>query len=62
MTIYLTSYFLFNYLTKEVKIDKDLLYSSGNYIQYLAITIIGNHLKKYITESLSYKPETNTIL
>ena len=37
--------------------NKDLLYSTGNYIQYLLITYNGKE-----SESLCCIPETNTIL
>ena len=48
--------------------NKDLLYSTGNYIQYLVITYSGRECKKRIyiflytciTESLCCVPETNT--
>ena len=59
--------------TTVYKIDKDLLYSPRNYIQYLLITYNGNKIKKriythilyidsviYITESICPTPETNT--
>ena len=39
--------------------DKDLLYSTGNYIQYLVIKYNG---KKSEMESLCCTPETNTTL
>ena len=43
--------------------NKDLLYSTGNYIQYLLIIYNGKNLKKYIniriTESLCGTPETH---
>ena len=45
--------------------NKDLLYSTGNYIQYLAITYNGKESEKeyiYISESLCCPPETNTAL
>ena len=44
--------------------NKDLLYSTGNYIQYLVITYNGKESEEYIytyickTESLCYTPET----
>ena len=47
------------------KINKDLLYSTGNYIQYLVITYNtkGSENKCIcITESLCCIPETNTTL
>ena len=47
--------------------SKDLLYSTGNYIQYLVITYSGKesgkeyiHIYMYMTESLCCTPETNT--
>ena len=57
--------------------NKDLLYSTGNYIQYLVISCKGKDSEKgniymffykyintyiYITESLCCTPETNTAL
>ena len=46
--------------------NKVLLYSVGNYIQYLAITYTGKESEKYIyiytSESLCHTHETNTIL
>ena len=46
--------------------NKDLLYSTGNYIQYLVITYNGKeseiYIYIYIIESLCCTPETNTIL
>ena len=47
--------------------NKNLLYSTGNYIQYLVITYNGKEFEKekdiYIyTESLCCTPEINTIL
>ena len=48
--------------------NENLLYSTGNYIQYLIINYNGKESKKYrytyvcITESLCCTPETNTIL
>ena len=47
--------------------NKDLLYSTGNYIQYLVITYNGKEYEKVyisicITESLCCTPETNTTL
>ena len=43
--------------------NKNFLYSTGNYIQYLIIAYNGKNLKKkYEAESLCYTPETNTIL
>ena len=45
--------------------NKDLLYSTGNYIQYLVITYNGKESEKeyiYISESLCCTPETNAIL
>ena len=44
---------------------KDLLYSRGNYIQYLVITYNGKESKKEyicIMELLCCSPETNTML
>ena len=44
---------------------KDLLYSRGNYIQYLVITYNGRESEKqyiYKTESLFFTPEINIIL
>ena len=38
--------------------NKDLQYSTGNYIQYLIKTY---HGKKSEKESLDYTPETNTL-
>ena len=49
-------------------INKDLLYSTGNSIQYSVITYMGKESEKrmdtciYITESLCYTPETNSIV
>ena len=43
--------------------NKDLLYSTGNYIQYLKIVYNGKESEKeyiYITKSLCCTPETNT--
>ena len=40
--------------------NKDFLYSTGNYINYIVRTYFEN--KIYITESLCCTPETNTIL
>ena len=48
--------------------NKDLLYSTGHYIQYLVITYSGKEYEKHIyiyiciTESLCCTPETNTTL
>ena len=48
--------------------NKDLLYSTGNYIQYLVITYNGKEFEKEqitcicITESFCCIPETNTTL
>ena len=43
------------------KTDKDLLNSTGNYMQYLATTYKEKeHI--YISESLCCTPETNTIV
>ena len=43
--------------------NKDSLYNTGNYIQYLVITYDGIESEKiYITESLCCTHETNTIL
>ena len=46
---------------------KDLLYSTGNYIQYLVMTYNGKNLKKnvcicyvHVTEPLCCIPETST--
>ena len=55
---------------KELKVvcikwisNKDLLYSTGNYIQYLGITYNGKSSEKMcIIESLCCIPETNTML
>ena len=49
------------------KNNKDLLYSTGNYIQYLSITYNGKESeKRYVytctTESFCCTPETNTTL
>ena len=46
--------------------NKGLLYSTGDYIQYLVITYNGKDSEKkkiyiYITESLCCIPETNTL-
>ena len=41
---------------------KDLLYSIGNYIQYLVITYNGKKSEKNITESLCYTPKPKTKL
>ena len=42
---------------------KDLFYRRGNYIQYLAINIMENNMKKiYITESLCCTYETHSIV
>ena len=47
---------------KEVN-NKDLLYSTGNYTQYLVVTYNGKeYIYIYITESLRCTPETNTTL
>ena len=53
-------------------LNKDLLYSTGNYIQYLIITYNGKSLEitfiyiyiysYYITESSYYRSETSTVL
>ena len=43
--------------------NKVLLYSTGNYIQYLVVTYNGKEYEKeyiYKTESLCCVPETNT--
>ena len=48
--------------------NKDLLLSTGNYIQYLVIIYNGKNLKNnkyphiYITESFGCTPETDTTL
>ena len=42
--------------------NKNLLYSTGNYIQYCIIIYIGKELKKCLNESLCCIPETNAIL
>ena len=45
--------------------NKDLLYNTGNNIQYLVISYNGIESEKiyiYITESFCYPPDTNTIL
>ena len=48
--------------SSEKEIKKDLLYSTGNYIQYLVITYNGKESEKeYITESLCCIHETNTL-
>ena len=49
------------------RVNKDMLYSPGNYIQYLAITYNGRDAEKIytyacITESLCCTLETNTAL
>ena len=46
--------------------NKDLLYSTGNSIQYIIITYNGKdsekeYIRVYITESLCHVPKTNTI-
>ena len=43
-------------------INRSLLYSTGNYIQYLVITYNGKESEKYIskTESLCCTPESKT--
>ena len=53
-----TNYYMQNYIN-----NKDLLYSTGNYIQYPGITYNGKDLKYiYKTGPLYYIPETNTLL
>jgi len=43
--------------------NQDLLYSTGSYIQYLIIAYNGKESEKiYVTESLCWTPETNTIV
>ena len=50
---------------KQIK-NKDLLYSTGNYIQYLTVIYCGKesetHTHMYIYESLFCIPETNTMM
>ena len=56
------------YHTENRSIYKELLYSTGNYIQYLLLTYIGGECRKkkhifvylYIIESLCCTSETNT--
>ena len=42
-------------------INKNLLYSTGDYIQHLLINSNGKESEIYITESLCCIPETNTV-
>ena len=70
-SIYMTFWKRQNY--RDIN-NKDLLYSTGNYIQYLAITYNGKESEKvyiysesekeyiFITKSLCCTPETNTML
>ena len=44
------------------KIKHDILYSTGNHIQYVVITCNGLWSEKEKSESLCCTPETNTIL
>lgn len=56
-----------NYYTETGLNNKVLLYSTGNYIQYLVITSKGKeseeeYIYMYVTESLCCIPEANTTL
>ena len=60
------------HIKKSLKIvNKDLLYSTGNFTQYSVITYMGKESEEeyihvciyiYISKSLCYTPETNTAL
>ena len=57
-----TSIYILLYIKQ---INKGLLYSTGNYIQYLVITYDGKESEKeyiYIAESPCYTPEPDTTL
>ena len=55
-----------SYVDIDIIDNKDLLYSTGNYIQHLVITYSGKESEKeystYITESLCCIPEISTTL
>ena len=54
--------YILTLLYLEYANNKDLLYSTGKYTQYLVITYNGKESEKiyiYITESLCCIPETN---